>query len=381
MLFALQLCQMLMAEIPIIAFCGIPAEHSSAERFREFRNCGFDISIENYGDMNGLQLKAILDVAQREHVRLIVRSAFFDTRPGTITRHIKGHPALYAYYLEDEPVGEALGRLARKVKAMRVSDDSTRYYVNLMPTYGIENHDKRAGAYKRYLQQVSALNLHQISFDHYPICDDGIRKDWYRNLELVRRESMRTNRSFWAFVLCTPHIYYPQPTLASLRLQIYSNLVYGAQAIQYFTYWTPHPYGDYDFHDGPIGLDGKRTKTYMLVKNMNQELRRQLSLFDGATIESVGHLIDIPDGTTKAANLPRSIKRLRVKGKKGCIVSVVRKNNHQYLAIVNKDLKGKLTLNIKTDEGAVLLDKQLRPQPLKSMYRITAGDMLIIQLP
>ena len=32
---------------------------------------------------------------------------------------------------------------------------------------------------------------------------------------------------------------HPVATSGQLRLQVYSDLAYGAQAIQYFTYWTP----------------------------------------------------------------------------------------------------------------------------------------------
>ena len=35
---------------------------------------------------------------------------------------------------------------------------------------------------------------------------------------------------------------YPVPTVAMLRLQMYSNLAYGAQGLQYYRYYIPKPY-------------------------------------------------------------------------------------------------------------------------------------------
>jgi len=36
-----------------------------------------------------------------------------------------------------------------------------------------------------------------------------------------------------------PHIVYPQPEMSHLRIQAYTNLAYGAQGLEYFTYQTP----------------------------------------------------------------------------------------------------------------------------------------------
>ena len=61
------------AEIPIIAFGGVPAHESTAERFKEFREAGFDVSIEHYWDTPPQQLRNILDIAHNESVRITGR--------------------------------------------------------------------------------------------------------------------------------------------------------------------------------------------------------------------------------------------------------------------------------------------------------------------
>lgn len=369
------------AEIPIIAFAGVPPHESTAARFKEFREAGFDVSIENYWDLPPQRIKNILDIANQQNIRLMVKSNLLQDNPKQIVRYIKGHPALYAYYIEDEPMPDRIEETRKLLQIIRKEDSVTRCYLNLLPTYGIEpSDDNDSNMYEQYLRQASNLSLPQISFDHYPITTKGIRKDWYRNLEAVRQESLRTGKPFWAFVLCTPHIYYPQPTLASLRLQIYSNLVYGAQGIQYFTYWTPSPTSEYDYHQGPIGTNGERTKTYDLVKCMNEELRQLTPLFDGAVIESIGHLVKIPKGTTKATKMPLNIRKLKVKGKDGCIVSTLKKGNHLYLAIVNKDEQGPLTLTIKAKNGVHMLNKNLEEKPLQPSYQMSGGNMFVFKL-
>ena len=234
--------------------------------------------------------------------------------------------------------------------------------------------------YKQYLQQASTIGLPFISFDFYPIMDSGIRPTWYSCLEDIRQESLRTGKPFWAFALSTPHVIYPQPTLSMLRLQIYSNLAYGARAIQYFTYWNPKPTDVWDFHNAPIGLDGKRTSTYYLVKKMNQELRSILPLFDQAEITSVNHMGKIPAGTHRLEKLPATINSLKIVSNRGAIISTMKKNGRQYMLVVNKDYNSKLQLTIKAKPSVKRITKNLKETALKNTYSIDGGDILLFRL-
>jgi hypothetical protein len=208
----------------------------------------------------------------------------------------------------------------------------------------------------------------------------GIRDTWYSCLEDIRQESLRTSKPFWAFALCTPHCDYPQPTIESLRLQIYSDLLYGAQAIEYFTYWTPKPTDEWDFHDAPISIDGQRTKTYDVVKRMNQELRSLLPLFDKAEVQTVNHMLKIPEGTTKLQRIPTNIKKLKVVGRQGALISTFKKAGHLYMAVVNKDYESEMKLYISARSNVTMLTKQLKETTIKSSYKIGGGDMLLFKL-
>ena len=83
------------------------------------------------------------------------------------------------------------------------------------------------------------MPLQLLSFDHYPVVGDTCRPEWYENLEIFSDEARKAGKPFWAFSLATSHGPNPVPTPAMLRLQVYSDLAYVAQGIQYFTYWTP----------------------------------------------------------------------------------------------------------------------------------------------
>ena len=172
------------------------------------------------------------------------------------------------------------------------------------------------------------------------------------------------------------------PTLASLRLQIYSNLAYGAQAIQYFTYWNPGKNEGYNYHDAPISREGVKTKTYDLVRQMNGELKSVASLFYHARVTSVAHMgKHIPNGTRHLQDMPLNIRRIITKGRQGAIVSQFEKSGHKYCAIVNKSLTSPLRVEIDAfNNTPVQISKSLAVVSMKRNYTITAGDMIIFRL-
>lgn len=370
------------SRIPIIAYYGIPPQYVNKYRFTEFREAGFDISFFYYGDTPVDTLLRFLDDAQASGIQLLMGSNHLDTTPDKTIKRLKDHPALFGYFLTDEPRPKDIERFKAKHTSWKKYDDKKPIYMNLLPNLG-HNSLKSLGIndYTQYLKEASALGLQQISFDFYPITTtEGIRETWYGNLEAIRNESMRTKKPFWAFALSTPHAIYPQPTIGMLRLQVYSDLAYGAQAIQYFTYWTPVNDPEYDYYDGSIGPDGKKTKTYYIVQQMNRELKGLLPLFDGAQVVSVHHMVKIPEGTTRPTHMPTNIYRFKVKGAEGALLSTIKKDGHEYLAIVNKDYQNPLRIDLKAKSGVRQLTKRLEETPIKNVYEIAQGDILILKL-
>lgn len=174
---------------------------------------------------------------------------------------------------------------------------------------------------------------------------------------------------FWAFALALSHKlddthFYRIPTLAELRLQVFSNLAYGAQAIQYFTYRGLQ-------HDEP-------TAVYELVKTVNREVQQLAGIFLGAQVISVSHAgSEIPEGTKPLESLPAPIKSLKVSDG-GAVVSVLEKGDNQYLVVVNKDFQNVMSLSVDADssvsrvgkDGAIVASD-------RSEITVEPGDMVI----
>ncbi|MDD6499990.1 MAG: beta-galactosidase [Bacteroidales bacterium] len=370
------------AEIPILGFIGAYSADHRLEDYRAMRDAGFDVSVDGY-DTTGEIIQS-LNLAQQVGIKLMVAGRQIMDFPAETAGAVRHHPALFGYMLGDEPRMADFDTYRHRYHAIRAADPAHLCYQNLFPYYGDELLETiGAASYEEYLRKFSEIPLPQISFDFYPIWDYDIRPTWYYTLEAVRRESLRTGVPFWAFVLSTPHVGYPQPTLEMLRLQIYSNLAYGAQAIQYFTFRTPPQDDTYDYHNGPITLDGKKTETYNIVREMNRELREVIPFFDGCTVERVGHLLEVPLGTERFNGAPRGLRRLKVVGTRGAVVSVLRQGDKRYLAVVNKDFETDLRVDIAfSSPRRPLWPKAFAKAPAASSQSLTLSgcNLLIFEL-
>ena len=75
---------------------------------------------------------------------------------------------------------------------------------------------------------------------------------------------------------------------------MYTNLAYGAQCLQYFTYWNSTGVKE----NGPVNPPGEKSPVYDIVREMNAEVQARAGVFVGATVEDVSHIgIPWPEGT------------------------------------------------------------------------------------
>ena len=323
-------------QIPILAWFSIPAEHTSLDRYLELKEAGFTHGFSHTTTAD--EVAAALDTAQRAGIKMIITCKELETDPEATVNRFKNHPALDGYFLRDEPDRTAfasLGEWARKIESV----DKEHYcYLNLLPTYASLGALK-TNSYREYVNLfIQEVNLPFVSFDHYPVIGDStLRGDFYENLEIISDESRKAGKPFWAFALATAHDPYPIATLASLRLQVYSNLAYGAQGIQYFTYWTPMG-TIWNFNHAPITETFQRSEVYDRVREVNKEIKALSPVFLGAKLLSVTHTGEIPAGTKQLASLPAPFEEVSASGR-GVLVSELENGANHYLVIVNRDLK------------------------------------------
>jgi hypothetical protein len=219
-----------------------------------------------------------------------------------------------------------------------------------------------------------------LSFDFYPILVDGVHERWYEGLGIFSDEAKKMDKPFWAFALASSYNdLHPVPTIPALRLQLYSNLAYGAQGLEYWSYWMSQ-----GLRSAPIGMDGKRTVIYDRIKEVNKEIQDLAGVFVGSKVVSVNHTgVVIPRGTTRLTTLPWAIKVFETEGS-GALVSILEKGENSYFVVINRDLKENMLMVIYGDESLkkVLKDGSvIKAKKYSNTTEIEPGDIAVYMFP
>lgn len=333
--------------IPVLAWGGPPESETTAERYRELAEAGFTHNFSGFSSI--AKMTEALNVAQAAGIRQFVSIPELEKSPEDVARRLKEHPALAGYYLRDEPPASEFEKLGAWAKRIAAVDPDHPCYLNLFPNYATAEQLGTA-TYPEYVAQfIAKIPVPFVSFDHYPVVGDSLRGEWYENLEQVSSAARKAGKPFWAFALAVAHNPYPIATLEHLRLQVFSNLAYGAQGIQYFTYWTSKS-DVWNFHEAPIGIDGKKTVVYDRVKQVNSEIRGLAPVFLHSKVLDHGHTGALPRGT-QPYKPAAPVAGIKTEGA-GALVSHLANGKRRFLAVVNRDFLKATPLTVTLDGSA-----------------------------
>ena len=255
-----------------------------------------------------------------------------------LINRVKNHPALYAYFLTDEPNASTFPAWARLVAHLRTRDPAHLAYINLFPTYAtneqLGNQGDTAAAYREHLKQfVETVKPSLISWDHYQMTKKGDAPQYFLNLELIREAALEYQLPFLNIIQASK--FGPgmrRPNQDELRYLVYTTLAYGARGISYFVYWNiPEMEGLYE--------DGKRTDLALDAARLNAEveaLSPQLVALDSV---GVYHTEPLPLGAQAAP--------------KACPVRIAGKGEF---------VLGIFASRVATPEGGLLKTSHRRPQ-------------------
>jgi hypothetical protein len=223
-----------------------------------------------------------LDVAQRHGLRgqltdgLLTPASLDDPQRraqlDALIARVSKHPALYAYFITDEPNASQFAALGKLVAYLREHDPRHLAYINLFPTYATNEQLGTQGdlvtAYQEHLRRyVEQVKPALISYDHYQFKLRGDGDQYFLNLALIRRTAQGAGVPFLNIVqACTwapDAMRVPNPD--ELRYLVYSTLAYGAQGISYYVYAHPNHVGSL------VSLDGTPGPLYHAVKSYNRE--------------------------------------------------------------------------------------------------------------
>ncbi|GHT22011.1 hypothetical protein AGMMS4957_11690 [Bacteroidia bacterium] len=369
-------------QIPIVGWQGV-SSLATEESYREMADAGFTINLPWDWAFSGHSLSndvfITLNTAQATEIKVMVSINVLKELSDADIEKLKAHPALWGYYVQDEPDASAFPELSNKIKAAQAVDSGHPFYINLFPYYSKwpSMNDYLNDYIKPFLETVPVPFL---SFDKYPIGQKDsnprtIDPYFYALLEVMSAAAKEKGLPLWAFALATAHESYPIPTLDDLRLQVYSDLAYGAQCIQYFTYrtpWSPH-------HDAPLDIEDKKTPTYDVVKAMNAEIKALSKVFLGSKMVWTAHTATVPRGCKEfnKSQLPAVFKDVEV-SQGGVLISLLERGKDNFLVVVNHDINEDAVVKVSAEASVRMIKKDGTVVDADGeSHTLTPGDILV----
>lgn len=327
---------------PIGFWYGPPASENKLETWQRIADAHFTL-VGPCNEYSPADNRAMLQFCEQLNLKALIvddriRSDMVsNTEWRKVVRHVVGdfqkYPALYGYYLHDEPSARWFPILGEIHAEFRQSDPAHIPYINLFPNYAPPQ-SLGTPTYREYLRRyVETVRPGVISYDHYPLLDSGLdRPDYFDNLEAVRTVAETSKLPLWSIIQIAPHVPYRDPTADELRWQAYTSLAYGAKGLLYFTYWPPPSLTQ----SAIVDTTGQPTKRYGMV----QELNRQIAAL-GPTLLSlkstaVYHTGSIPAGGTR---LPAEAILQMPADKSLLVGGFVDAANNEYVMLVNRDYR------------------------------------------
>jgi hypothetical protein len=248
-----------------------------------------------------------LDVAQRHGLRaqltdgLLSPAALEDPaqreKLDALIARVRQHPALYDYFITDEPSAANFPALGKLVAYLRERDPAHLAYINLFPTYANNEQLGTKGdtltAYREHLRQyVDIVKPGLISYDHYQLAVEGDRKDYFLNLAMIRRSAQDAGVPFLNIVqAATWDKSMRVPTSDEVRYLDYTTLAYGAQGISYYVYCCAG-------HTGAVAhADGTLTELGCTLRTLNREFASIAQQLQPLRSLGVYHAGMLPPGT------------------------------------------------------------------------------------
>lgn len=368
--------------IPTFAFHGVIEKFTSRAHYQNFYDAGIKISYAEFSN-NQKALEA-LNIAAQVGVKIIVSTPELRSNPEQAVRFFQKHPALYGYYIADEPEATKFSDLAKLVKTIASIDSKHMCYINLLPIYAFQG-NLSVQNYKNYIDGfVNTVPVKIISYDNYALAGGVLRADWFNNIEIISTSAKRANKPFWSFIQTTAFGPYATPDIGGLRLQVYGSLACGAKGIEYFTYWTLND--DYwkqnHFGNSIVEKDGKKTVLYENIKQVNKEIQQLSGIFMESKVESIYHIgNNIPSNTKELKTLPNHFSIFSTSGQDAIVSTLINNKGTKFLIVVNKNSIKQLQLKYKCDKSVQFVSKTGEIKPISSstvnMTNIGPGDIYV----
>ena len=211
------------------------------------------------------------------------------------------HHIIKGWWVQDEPEVARFEIVGKIVKAFRKFAPQHVTMVNLYPTYAEDSKLLGTPTYEEYVKLfIEQVDPHYLSYDHYHFMKSGDRLDFFKNLEIIRKEGIENGLAQMLIVLLTEHLKYVNVTKEQIAWEVNMSLTYGMRRVSYFTFFIEESLTANGWTNSCMNHEGHKFQHYYDVQEINQwllPLGRELQDKTSTAVFHVGK--KIPDQTVK----------------------------------------------------------------------------------
>lgn len=382
---------------PIIGWAKLPKEQTRPDVFENIARCGINVFMTCYESTEAV--KAQLDLAAEHGLQALVTDPRFtptedpdcEQKALEAAKEYVDHPATFGFNVCDEPARGAFEGVSRVITALRNQYPEKIAYVN-----GLGWGCRGADCFLEYVEDYArVIQPQMLSFDAYPIStipgdaetsaiyriDCGVeypelnayyRDRYWEAWETYRMVGWKYNLPLWGFALATPHQhsiwFYGPVTEGTIRLEAFTGLAYGIEALQYFTLPSlvdqyPDSFDGWD--DGILGRDGEPSVRYEAFRRTNRDVASLGSVIQGLTSTRVFHTGPLTSNCCRWSTVrnERDSSHLGIADIEGdpVIVGFLKGDDKRYMLIVNRNpgRRGRVVVQMRTGWQALEVNKRV----------------------
>ena len=250
------------------------------DELETWHECGITLSVTErtfYGKHNIADLIPFLDKAEELGIKLVanivgltngdmlsIGEEAYECRFREVYEILRGHPALYGFYVGDEPGTREI--IEASEKALRIQK---KVAPELTPFMNISGHtpgfteDKFGGkSFFNWMKDLSdELGHISFSFSQYNqmVADEYIDM-YYESIKAIVDAAKYTKIDIWGCFLLSAHYNFRVPTEYDIMWQITTGAALGCRGMFWFRFYD-RAHGP-NYHGSPIDEYGYRTEQY-----------------------------------------------------------------------------------------------------------------------
>ena len=194
------------------------------------------------------------------------------------------HPAVYGYYVGDEPRADQMADALAAVKLQREMAPDKVPFINFNPYWDGNEKVLNGMSFDEWIDDfVQKSGLQQLSYDRYsqmnpPDATESGIHEYYQSLRYFMDAAKRNNIPLWVSNLSVGHFRYRCPREDDFRWQLNTSVACGAKCVWWFFFYMR--LCRINYRVAPIDEHGERTETYRWLSRVQRTFQHQFgSLF------------------------------------------------------------------------------------------------------